>query len=164
MTAPEPADDRADGTAPEPAPAPDPVPDQPGAADSEVDHTEPAPHIVPPESVPPLSAEELVDGDRPADGEAEVRRYPSTIGGAFYLLVLAAVVVGMGLVVLDEWRTGVRVVGGALLVAALVRLLLRARDAGMLAVRHKVLDAAVLVALGCALIFLAGSIPDQPGF
>jgi hypothetical protein len=132
---------------------------------------EPAPHLVPPESVPPLSAEELVDGDRPEpDGDrpgpdgAEERRYPSTIGGAFYLLVLAVVAVGMGIVVLGDWRTGVRTMGGALLLAAVVRLVLRARDAGMLAVRHKWLDAAVLVLLGGLLIFLAGSIPDQPRF
>ncbi|CAA9376288.1 MAG: hypothetical protein AVDCRST_MAG32-1227 [uncultured Nocardioides sp.] len=122
------------------------------------------PRIAPPESVPPVSAESLVDGERPRAGDAEPRRYPSTIGGAFYLLVLAAVAVGLALVVLAEWRTGIRVIGGALVFAALVRLLLRARDAGMLAVRHKVLDAFVLVALGAALIFLAGSIPDQPGF
>ena len=144
-------------TSSEPSSEPDAVPED-GAE-------EPAPQIAPPESVPPLSAEELVDGERPDAHPSveEVRRYPSTIGGAFYLLVLAVVGVGLGLVVLAEWRTGVRVIGGALLLAALVRLLLRARDAGMLAVRHKLLDAFVLVALGSALIFLAGSIPDQPG-
>ena len=120
--------------------------------------------IVPPESVPPVSAEELVDGDRPHADVQEERRYPSTIGGAFYLLVLAVVGAGLVLVVLAEWRTGVRVMGGALLFAAVVRVLLPARDAGMLAVRHKALDAAVLIFLGSALIFLAGSIPDQPRF
>lgn len=125
---------------------------------------DPAPLLVPPESVPPVSAEELVDGDRPEpDGEVE-RRYPSTIGGAFYLVVLAVVAAGLVVVVLGEWRTGVRTMGAALIFAALVRLVLRARDAGMLAVRHKVLDAAVLVLLGGLLIFLAGSIPDQPRF
>jgi hypothetical protein len=31
-------------------------------------------------------------------------------------------------------------------------------------VRHKALDAVILAGLGAALIFLAGSIPDQPGF
>jgi hypothetical protein len=31
-------------------------------------------------------------------------------------------------------------------------------------VRHKLLDAVVLAVLGGSLIFLAGSIPDQPGF
>ena len=93
----------------------------------------------------------------------EERRYPSTIGGMFYLLVLAAVVVGLAIAAIDEWRTGMRVMGGALVFAALVRLVLRTRDAGMLAVRHKVLDAAILLVLGGLLIFLAGSIPDQPG-
>jgi hypothetical protein len=132
--------------------------------------TEPAddqrePYIAPPESVPPVSAEELVDGVQPdpdLDLEEE-RRYPSTIGGAFYLLVLATCIVGVGVVVTGEWRTGIRVFGGALLLGSLVRLLLPNRDAGMLAVRFKALDVLMLVGLGAALIFLAGSIPDQPG-
>ena len=133
---------------------PDPDPDRAEAPD---------PEIVPPESVPPVSAEDLVDGELPT-GEDEGRRYPSTIGGAFYLLVLAVVGVALLFVALDEWRTGIRLMGGALIFAALVRLVLRARDAGMLAVRHKVLDAAILLVLGGLLIFLAGSIPDQPDF
>jgi hypothetical protein len=123
------------------------------------------PRLVPPENVPPISAEDLVDGvalggTAAADDE---RRYPSTIGGAFYLLVLAVTAVGVGIVVYGAWRTGIRVMGGALVLAAAVRLILSARDAGMLAVRHKALDAAFLVVLGSALIILAGSIPDQPG-
>ena len=113
-------------------------------------------HIEPPESVEPVSAEP-VNPDEP-------RRYPSTVGGMFYLLVLAVVAASLVLVALHEWRTGIRLMGGSLVFAALVRLALRARDAGMLAVRHKVLDALILVVLGGALIFLAGSIPDQPGF
>ena len=111
----------------------------------------------PPESVPPVSAEP------PPEDPDEPRRYPSTIGGAFYLLVLGVVGVAMVVVALDEWRSGVRLMGGALIFAAAVRLVLRRRDAGMLAVRHKVLDAAILIVLGGSLIFLAGSIPDQPG-
>ena len=123
------------------------------------------PRLVPPENVPPLSAEDLVDGE-PAGETApddDERRYPSTIGGAFYLLVLAVTAVGVGIVIYGAWRTGIRVMGGALVFAAGVRLLLSGRDAGMLAVRHKALDAAILVVLGAALIILAGSIPDQPG-
>ena len=112
-------------------------------------------YLEPPESVEPVSAEP-VDPDEP-------RRYPSTIGGMFYLLVLAVVAVSLVLVALGEWRTGIRLMGGALAFAAVVRLVLRSRDAGMLAVRHKVLDAVILMVLGGALIFLAGSIPDQPG-
>ena len=121
------------------------------------------PRIAPPESVPPVSAEELVDGVAPDPGPEEERRYPSTIGGAFYLVVLATCVVAVGIVVTGEWRTGIRVFGGALLLGGLVRLLLSNRDAGMLAVRFKALDVLVLAVLGSALIFLAGSIPDQPG-
>ena len=82
----------------------------------------------------------------------------------FYLLVLGIVAVALAIVALDEWRTGIRLMGGALVLGAVVRLGLRSRDAGMLAVRHKVLDAVILLVLGGALIFLAGSIPDQPGF
>jgi len=122
------------------------------------------PRITPPESVPPVSAEELVDGVQPDPGlEEEERRYPSTIGGAFYLLVLTVCIVGVGIVVTGEWRSGIRVFGGALLLGALIRLVLSNRDAGMLAVRFKAFDVVMLAALGSALIFLAGSIPDQPG-
>lgn len=128
-------------------------PDQPEPDQPEPDQSG---HIEPPESVEPVSAEP-VDPDEP-------RRYPSTIGGAFYLLVLAVVGGALVLVGTGEWRTGIRLIGGALVFAALVRLLLRSRDAGMLAVRHKVLDAVILVLLGGSLVFLAGSIPDQPGF
>ncbi|WP_395696189.1 DUF3017 domain-containing protein [Nocardioides sp.] len=95
-------------------------------------------------------------------GEEEGRRYPSTIGGAFYLVVLAVVAVSVGLVSTGSWRLGVRWFGGALLFAALVRAVLPAKDAGMLAVRRRWWDCLLLVATGVALIFLAGSIPDQP--
>ncbi|NYG55089.1 DUF3017 domain-containing protein [Nocardioides perillae] len=94
--------------------------------------------------------------------EPEPRRYPSTLGGACYLLVLLATAVGLVLVAVDDWRTGVRWVGGALLAAAVLRLVLRERDAGMLAVRHRGTDALLLSAMGATLVFLAGSVPDQP--
>jgi hypothetical protein len=50
-----------------------------------------------------------------------------------------------------------------LMVAAGLRLVLPARDAGMLAVRHRAIDVTVLAALGGLIWFLAGDIPDQPG-
>lgn len=127
-----------------------------------------AKRIAPPEDVPPISAEALVDGghgeEAPLEGEPEERRYPSTIGGAFYIVVLLTTIAGLVVVALVDWRIGIRIIGGSLILGAVVRLLLQPRDAGMLAVRHKSLDAALLAGLGMALIFLSTSIPDQPGF
>jgi len=130
--------------------------------DEHVDERRDETRIAPPESVPPISAEDLVDGDHPEEWPPE-RRYPSTIGGAFYICVLALTLAGLAVVTSGEWRVGIRMVGGALIAASVVRLLLSPRDAGMLAVPHKALDMALLAGLGAALIFLATSIPDQPG-
>jgi hypothetical protein len=43
-----------------------------------------------------------------------------------------------------------------------IRLVLPNRDAGMLAVRSKLLDALFLSAVGAAIFVLVGTIPDQP--
>ncbi len=93
----------------------------------------------------------------------ESRRYPSTLGGALYLGVLAATGVGIAIVALShDWRLGIRVVAGALAAAAILRLVLRQRDAGMLAVRHRLIDVGLLGSVSIVLFVLAGSIPDQP--
>jgi hypothetical protein len=108
------------------------------------------------ESEPPV--------EEPGPEEPVERRYPSTIGGAFYLGILAATTVGIAIVYQShDWRLGVRVVAGALAAAALLRLVLPQRDAGMLAVRHRLTDVGLLCVVGGALFFLAGTIPDQPG-
>lgn len=98
----------------------------------------------------------------PVSAEDGGRRYPSTIGGAFYLVVLAVTGIGVGIVTTGAWRVGVRWIAGALICAAIVRAVLPARDAGMLAVRRRWLDCLMLAGVGAALIVLAGSIPDQP--
>ena len=90
------------------------------------------------------------------------RRYPSTIGGALYLVVLLGVGVGMVIVVLADWRLGIRWLGGSLLLAACCRLLVPGEHAGMLAVRHRLVDATLLSVVGVVLIVLAGSIPNRP--
>jgi Protein of unknown function (DUF3017) len=119
------------------------------------------------EDIPPVSAEDLVDGELPDPAlapvveELDARRYPSTIGGACYLLILLATVVGLGIVLRGDWRVGVQTVGGSLVVAALLRLILPAKDAGMLAVRHRLLDFTMLAGVGGVIIFLAMTIPDQ---
>ena len=77
-------------------------------------------------------------------------------------MVLLVAIGGIGLVLLDDWRLGVRVIAGALAGAGALRLVLPERDAGMLAVRHRLLDVLLLAALAGALFYLAGDIPDQP--
>ena len=47
----------------------------------------------------------------------------------------------------SDWRLGIQILGGSLLAAALLRLMLANRDAGMLAVRNRFLDAFLLGAL-----------------
>lgn len=120
-----------------------------------------------PEQLPPVPSEEEIAAELDevhAAEEPHPRRYPSTIGGVFYLGVLAATMIGLGVVWAGDWRLGMRWVGGALLAAALLRLVLRTRDAGMLAVRHRVIDCFLLGSVGGVVIFLAQTIPDQPGF
>ena len=98
----------------------------------------------------------------PEPGPEEPRRYPSTIGGAFYLAILLVALASIGIIVASDWRVGVRVLGGCLGGAALLRLVLPQRDAGMLAVRHRAVDVVMLAAVAGVLWWLAGSIPDQP--
>jgi len=103
-------------------------------------------------------------GGGPAGGPAdEERRYPSTIGGACYLVVLGVGVAAIVVAAIGDWRFGVRLLAGALGGAAACRLVLPQRDAGMLAVRHRLVDVVLLVAVAVALWVLAGDIPDQPG-
>ena len=99
---------------------------------------------------------------RAEEPEPEGRRYPSTIGGLFYLVVLLATAVGIGIVWSGDWRLGVEWMGAALIFAALVRLVLSRRDAGMLAVRHRVFDVLLLASVGTTMIVLAVTIPNQP--
>lgn len=82
------------------------------------------------------------------------------MGGAVYLVVIAVAVAGIVIASLGPWRAGVRWLAAAVLVAGLSRTLLPAREAGMLAVRSRWLDALILLVSGAALWFLAGSVPD----
>ena len=90
-------------------------------------------------------------------------RKPRTVGGAAYLVVLAATAAGLALVAFAHWRVGLSVIGAALLFGALARLVIPADKAGMLGMRPKTIDVLALGALGAGLIVLAGVIPNQPG-
>ena len=118
----------------------------------------------PAEPVPsPEEIAEELDAAAEEHEEHEERRYPSTIGGAFYLVVLALAAVGIAIVWSGNWRLGMRCLAGGLCFAAVVRLVLPGRDAGMLAVRNRFFDVLVLGGLGAAIFFLATTIPNQPG-
>ena len=94
----------------------------------------------------------------------EPRRVPSTVGGLVYLVVVAASVVGLLVIAFGPWRRGVGLIGIALLLAALMRALLRDRDAGMLRVRRsRWVDVLMLGGVGTTMIVLASVIPSQSG-
>ena len=112
---------------------------------------------------PPDEPEPLEPIEEPFLEPQPLTRIPSTIGGACYLAVLIVAIAGIAVVLLDDWRLGVRIVAGSLAGAGAVRLVLPQKDAGMLAVRHRMTDVLLLAAIAGALWFLAGDIPDQPG-
>jgi len=117
-----------------------------------------------PEETPVPTPDEVAAELEQVAAVEDTRRHPSTIGGMFYLVILGATAVGLGITWAGNWRLGVQWMAGALIVAAVLRLVLPRRDAGMLAVRHRLFDCLLLGGVGALLIFLAQTIPDQPGF
>ena len=75
------------------------------------------------------------------------------------LAVLAAVAIGLLLVTVEHWRTGLVVMGLALVGAALLRLFLPERRVGFLAVRSRPVDVLLLTAAGLALAVAAAAVP-----
>jgi len=89
-------------------------------------------------------------------------RKPRTIGGAVYLAMLVVTGASVVLVALDRWRSGLLLMGGALLVGAVGRLVLPQHQAGMLGIRRKLVDVSTLLALGGGLTVLSFLIPGRP--
>jgi hypothetical protein len=89
-------------------------------------------------------------------------RKPRTVGGAVYLALLGATALGLTLVVLDEPRWGLNVIGGATIAGGLARLGLRGPNAGMLGVRRTFIDVTTLLVLGAAIIVMAGVLRTTP--
>ena len=77
------------------------------------------------------------------------------------LVVVVGVVAGLVVAWLGEttWRIGCLVIGGALVVGAVERMALADREAGLLQVRGKAFDVAVLALTGAAVIVLAIWVP-----
>nr|WP_225954513.1 DUF3017 domain-containing protein [Kibdelosporangium phytohabitans] len=72
------------------------------------------------------------------------------------------VVVGLVLVLLYHWRKGTSLVGGALLVAAALRLLLPDSKAGLLAVRKRRVDILLYGGIGLMILYISASIIGGP--
>ena len=81
----------------------------------------------------------------------------------FFTSSIAARNGGLLVVSFTSWRRGVTIVGAALLLSALARASLGEYDAGMLRVRRRWFDVLLLTGTGFMLIFLAATIPNQPG-
>ncbi len=65
---------------------------------------------------------------------------------------LLAILAGLGIVATDAWRPGLLVIGAAIALAALGRLVLPPRLAGLLAVRGRAFDVIVLTVLAGGVI------------
>ncbi|CAN5557617.1 hypothetical protein BH18ACT8_BH18ACT8_13970 [soil metagenome] len=83
------------------------------------------------------------------------RPKPGTFG---YVAMLCGAVAGLILVARGNWRDGGLVIGAALVFGAVLRLLLPDRMAGLLRVRRKLVDAAMLVGMAFTMVFMTLSI------
>ena len=77
------------------------------------------------------------------------------------LVVIVAVGVGLLLVAADRWRSGLVVMGLALVLAGLLRLLLPVRRIGFLAVRSRPIDVALTTGVGVAVVVIALATPTS---
>ena len=76
-------------------------------------------------------------------------------------VVFLVAAVGLLAVTQGFWRRGLVVVAAALLLAAMLRLTLPTRQAGLLAVRNKAVDVVVLAGFGSAMLLLASIVPPS---
>lgn len=89
--------------------------------------------------------------------------HPARPGGWWpLLLVMGGVVLGLGIAVAgrEAWRLGCLVIGASLAVGAALRAVLPPRVAGLLQVRGRWFDVAVLTVAGVAIIALAVAVPE----
>ncbi|TWD81871.1 DUF3017 family protein [Kribbella amoyensis] len=77
-------------------------------------------------------------------------------------LALSGAVAVVGLVVLwfSDWRNGVLIFAGGVLLAALLRAVLKDDAAGLLRVRGRTFDTVLLVSVGAAIVLLGLIVPN----
>lgn len=79
-----------------------------------------------------------------------------------FALVLGVVVLGLLRIVQYHWRQGAVLIGVALLVAALLRVMVTDEQAGLIAIRGRSIDALLYSGLGFAVIVVAMTILGGP--
>jgi Protein of unknown function (DUF3017) len=79
-----------------------------------------------------------------------------------FAIVLLVVVVGLLRIVMYHWRDGTALIGGALLVAAVLRLFLPDARAGLLAVRKRRVDILLYGGFGLMIVYISLSIIGGP--
>ena len=84
---------------------------------------------------------------------------PSTTGGIIYLVVVAGVLVGLGLVATGLWRTGVATMGASFGLALVASAVLPEERAGMLRIRRRFVDITAMAICCGGMIILALVIP-----
>jgi len=80
------------------------------------------------------------------------------------LVVFAVAAAGMLRVLTHHWREGAALLAGSLLLAAVLRAALPDDDAGLLAVRSKVVDVVLYVGFGLVTLALAVTVTRSIGF
>lgn len=79
-----------------------------------------------------------------------------------FALVLAVTVLGLVRIVQYHWRQGVVLIGVALLLAALLRVLVTDEQAGLIAIRGRGVDALLYSGLGFVVIVVGMTITGGP--
>nr|WP_211177389.1 DUF3017 domain-containing protein [Pseudonocardia acidicola] len=74
------------------------------------------------------------------------------------ILVLLIAALGLYRVLIEHWREGSALLGGSLLVAAAMRMVLPQERVGLLAIRSRVIDVLCYGAFGLAVVALAATI------
>ncbi|MBA2324567.1 MAG: DUF3017 domain-containing protein [Actinomycetota bacterium] len=77
-------------------------------------------------------------------------------------VVLLIAGVGFARVLAEHWRQGTTLIGGALLVAGVARVLLPPDRSGLLAVRSQAMDVLCYLGLGVLVVVLASTVPRTP--
>lgn len=104
----------------------------------------------------------MADGDGRADPSVEPREQRRRLPEWPLLVAVAGIVLGLLVNLLNGWRVGAIVVGVSVLLAGGLRLFLPVRVLGLLVVRSRPVDVAVLVGAGTAITVLAAIVPPPP--